>query len=190
MNTSFSLDIPFFIVAVALLVTFLLLKKKYDFSGTWMRLIKKFAPFWLTFFPAFITYFFVCGSASALMFIGYRGITGKENFNRDHFLILENLVEFSCSLIMPFIYFKILKKYSFHLFWMMIITLVHSIVAGYRDAKLIYLDPLTHDGNTVQSGPLILDHFEYLDAIFPIISFVIFYFLVYRKKEIATEENV
>ena len=187
MNTSFNLNIPFFIVAVALFVTFLLLKKKYDFGGTWMKLIKKAAPFWLTFFPAFITYFFVCGSVSALMVISYVGIKGKENFNGDEFLLLENLVEFSCSLIMPFIYFRILKKHSFHVFWMCIITLVHAIVAGYRDAKLIYLDPLTNNGNTFQSGPLILNHFEYVDALFPILSFGIFYFFVYRKQNLTAE---
>lgn len=190
MNTSFSLDIPFFIIAIALFITFLLLRKKYDFGGTWMNLIKKWAPFWLSFFPAFITYFFVCGSVSALAFISYSAVVGKENFNRDNFLLIENIVEFTCSLIMPYIYFKILKKQGFHLFWMGIITVVHMLVAGYRDAKLIYLDPLTHDGNSVQSGPIILSQFEYLDAVFPLISFLVFYFFVYRKNDKESSDSL
>ena len=77
------------IIAIALFITFLLLRKKYDFGGTWMNLIKKWAPFWLSFFPAFITYFFVCGSVSALAFISYSAVVGKENFNRDNFLLME-----------------------------------------------------------------------------------------------------
>lgn len=190
MNTNLTLDWPFFVVVAVLLLVFILLNKKYDFFEIWMRTIEKFAPFWLTFFPAFITYFFVCGSASALMVYAYVGINGKDNIDSEQFLMLENIVEFACSLVMPFIYFVILKKRNFHIFWMIIITIVHVLVAGYRDAKLILKDPLTHEGKTFESGPIILNHFEFVDGLMPVISLIIFLAFFNKKQVLEPEATV
>src|ERR1700741_814393 len=192
MNTNLTLDWPFFVVVAVLLIVFFLVNKKYDFLSTWMKTIEKFAPFWLTFFPAFITYFCVCGTVSALGVGIYVAINGKQNIDRDSFLLMENCIEFICSLVMPCIYFIVLKKKNFHFVWNILITIVHILVAGYRDAKLILLEDDDEDGKTFESGPIILDHFEYLDGLMPVISLVIFLILFNKKQtpEPVTEPTI
>jgi hypothetical protein len=191
MNQKITMEWWYFAIVALLIIIFFLLNRKYNFSETWIRTIEKFAPYWLTFFPAFITYFCVCGTLSAFAVLAYSGIVGgKDNFERDSFLMMENGVEFTCSLVMPCIYFIVLKRNNFHWLWMGIITVVHVLAAGYRDAKLILLENDDEDGKTFESGPIILDHFEYLDGLVPVISLLIFLFFFNKKPTVDPEPVV
>jgi hypothetical protein len=187
MNQKITMEWWAFVVFAAIIVLFFILNKKFRFMQTWMNTIEKFAPYWLTFFPAFITYFCVCGTLSAFGVYTYVGIVGKENMDRDSFLLMENCIEFTCSLVMPCIYFIVLKKRNFHWLWLGIITVVHVLAAGYRDAKFILLKNDGEDGKTFESGPIILDHFEYLDGLMPVISLLIFLIFFNKKQNPQTE---
>lgn len=172
--------LPVFIIAALLL--FFLLNRKYKFLLVWIETIKRFAPLWLIFFPAFITYFFVCGSFSALTVVIYTAVIGKANFNATEFLLIEKSVEYLCSFIMPIIYFRILEKNNFPNFWPSIITAVHMLVAGYRDAKFIKKEPTPGKESLFESGPQILQNIELIDALIPLISLMCFYLIFYNKK--------
>lgn len=141
-----------------------------------MLLIKKHPLVFLILFPPIITYFFICGAISAVTFGLYATIRTTENFIETEFLLLENSIEYICSFAMPFIYFLILKKNKFPPFWFFIITTMHIIFAGYRDPKLI-IKPL----GGLESGPIILESFEFFDGLFPLLSLLLFLFLFKDK---------
>ncbi|MGL4596134.1 MAG: hypothetical protein ACRCYO_01320, partial [Bacteroidia bacterium] len=126
-----------FLLGLGVLVFFI--NRQYKLGATWIATIRKLAPLWLVFFPAILTYFFICGALSATMVIAYTSIRGKAHFDPDEFLFYEKLVEYACSFFMPLLYFRILHKHGFPFFWLPVIASIHALVAGYRDAKFLVL---------------------------------------------------
>ncbi len=188
MAISLDLAILFVIPPTILLAYFL--NRKYKLYDTWIATIKKLAPLFLIFFPAFITYFLVCGTFSALVVAIYTYVIGRDHIVVEEFLMYEKAVEYTCSFLIPLLYFKILSKQNFPSFWAYIITLVHMLVAGYRDAKLIYTPAVGDAKAQFESGPKILMEIQWMDAMIPLLSFLLFYFLLRNKwKYIPSTED-
>lgn len=173
MEINFGIGTIVGLIVFSILLTFFL-NKKYDIIKSWVSIIKKHPLFILIFFPAILTYFFVCGAISIFALYIYNLIV-LTDYSESTFLLMENCVEFVCSFILPFLYFMFLKKHKFPVFWIFIITVVHAIVAGYRDAKFI-----RYSENDHESGPIILEHFEFFDAMFPLLALALF--LVLNRK--------
>jgi hypothetical protein len=185
MNINFGLEM-IVIVIIVLLALGYFLNKKFHILNEWMITIKKFPLFFLLFFPPIFTYLFVCGAFSALAVGVYTSIKGENGFDNNEFLLMENCIEFLCSFGMTFLYFLILKKQDFPKFWFIVITIIHMVAAGYRDAKLISYS----DGK--ESGPIILKNFEYVDAFFPLLS-LLFFMFIFRKSfkfKLSTQKSI
>lgn len=158
-------------------------QKKFRIFDTWIELIKKTGPLFLVFFPVMFTYLFVCGALSAIMVLVYTLVIGKDNMDRDSFLLMEDCVEFLCSFLVPLLYYRIITKRGIPFFWTILITLTHMLVAGYRDAKYIY-EPATEAGEShFESGPIILSDIQWLDASIPLIAFLVFLFILKKRWE-------
>jgi hypothetical protein len=108
---------------------------------------------------------------------------GKDNLDRDSFLLIEDGVEFICSFFMCLLYYRILTRNKFPFFWNIFITLTHMLAAGYRDAKYIY-EPAVNGGESrFESGPIILHEIQLLDAAIPLLAFLIFIFVLKKRWE-------
>ena len=184
------LDLWLLLFIPLLIILIIIVNRKFHPYDLWITAIKKFAPLFLIFFPAFITYFIVCGTLSATAVGIYSLVRGKDNFNGDEFLFIEKCVEYACGFGMLLVYFRILSKQNFPSFWAIIITLVHMLVAGYRDAKLIYLTPKPGNDSHFESGPMILQNIQWLDAVIPLLSFLLFYFVFRKKWQAHAIENI
>ncbi len=170
-------------IPVALILVYFA-NKKFRIFDTWIETIRKTGPLFLAFFPVCFTYLFVCGAFSAIMVLVYTSIYGKDNMDRDGFLLVEDCVEYLCSFLVPLLYYKILTKRGFPFFWTILIAITHILVAGYRDAKYIY-EPATEAAKSrFESGPIILEHIQLLDASIPLIGFLIFFFFLKKRWEI------
>jgi hypothetical protein len=182
----FNLIVPLIVGAIWLLL-FFILNRWFQLADEWIKIIKKVTPLWLVFFPACITYFIVCGSISA-------GVNSYLDVPDNIKLMTLHNVEYFCSFVMPFLYFLLLEKYNFNKTWGIIITIVHMLFAGYRDAKWNVhevVDSVTHiTVKTVETGPKILDTFQYSDAIFPMLSFFTFYYLLPGIKKLQNPEEI
>jgi hypothetical protein len=169
-------------IPVVLILVFLA-NRKFRIFDAWINLIKKTGPLFLTFFPISFTYFFVCGSLSAIMVLIYVGIRGKDHLDRNEFIVLEDGVEFLCSFLMCVVYFYIITKRKFPFFWTILITLTHMLAAGYRDAKFIYTPATAAAKSHFESGPIILSEIQWLDAAIPLIAFLVFFFFLKKRWE-------
>lgn len=175
-------DLIFLLAIPVTLVLVYFVNRQFRIFDTWIKTIKKFGPLFMTFFPVGFTYFFVCGSLSAVMVLIYTSIRGKNNMNGDEFLMSEKIVEYLCSFLMPLVYFRIITKRGFPEFWIYIITITHMLAAGYRDAKFIYKPSLEKVGEMqFESGPQILHDIQLLDAAIPLIALLVF--LLFLKKQ-------
>lgn len=184
MNLNINFGIPSIsIITISIILLAFILNKKFDLFNTWIMLIKKYPLVFLILFPPIATYIFICGAISALAFGLYFKIRPFENFMESEFLLMENSIEYICSFVMPFIYFLILKKNDFPFFWIFLITVMHMVFAGYRDPKLI-----TNSSGNPESGPIILESFEFFDALFPLLSLLLFLFLF--RTELAKNLNL
>ena len=174
------------IVGITFLALSIILNRKFDLYNTWITVIKKFGPIWLVFFPPFITYLIICGTFSMLTVEIYKFVIGGlENFDPSLFMKLEKGVEYTCSFFVPLVYFRILQKEKFPSFWgwAIIITITHSLTAGYRDPKLDF-DPL--NPTYMETGPQLLENIHYLDAIIPLLSFMFFYFVLRKSLKLES----
>src|SRR6185369_5045208 len=112
-----------------------------------------------------------CGSLSAVTVLIYVTAFGKDQIDRDSFLLIEDGVEFACGFLMCLLYYRILSRNKFPLFWSILITLTHILAAGYRDAKYIY-EPAVNGGKShFESGPIILPDMQLLNAAIPLLAF-------------------
>lgn len=184
-------DLLFLISIPITLVLVYFVNRKFRIFDTWISTIKKLGPLFMTFFPVSFTYFFVCGSFSAVMVGIYILIRGKENMDRDEFLTMEKIVEYLCSFLMPLLYFRICTKRGFSEFWIYIITITHMLAAGYRDAKFIYEPSTTKPGEMqFESGPQILHDIQIIDAVIPLIALLVFLFILRNKWKIYSVERL
>jgi len=180
-------DLIFLIAIPITLVLVYFVNRKFRIFDTWVKTIKKLGPLFMTLFPVSFTYFFVCGSLSAVMVLIYITIRGKNNMDRDEFLMTEKVVEYLCSFLMPLLYFRIITKRGFPGFWIYVITITHMLAAGYRDAKFIYTPSTTKPGEMqFESGPQILHDIQILDAFIPLIALLIFFFFLKKRWGIST----
>jgi hypothetical protein len=177
------LDLFPLLLLAALIFLLITLNRRYQFIEIWIKTIKRYAPLWLVFFPAMITYFFVCGSLSALVVVIYSNVTEHDGIDGEAFLLFEKGVEYLCSFFMPLLYFRLLEKHKFQSYWALIITVVHMLAAGYRDAKLVILEPSTTSTAHFESGPKILTEIQLLDALIPLVSYLVFLLLFQRKNQ-------
>jgi hypothetical protein len=155
--------------------------RKFRIFDTWVTAIKKTGPLFLIFFPVLFTYLFVCGSFSAITVLVYTSICGKDNIDRDSFLMIEDCVEFACGFFMCLLYYRILTRNKFPFFWSILITLTHMLAAGYRDAKYIYEPAANGVKSRFESGPIILPEIQLLDATIPFLAFLIFLFVLRKR---------
>ncbi len=177
-------ELLFLVSIPVMIILAIVAQKKFRIFDAWVELIKKTGPLFLVFFPVIFTYLFVCGAISAVMVMVYTSLMGKDNMDRDSFLLMEDCVEFLCSFLVPLLYYKIITKREIPFFWTILITLTHTLVAGYRDAKYIY-EPATKAGKShFESGPIILSEIQWLDASIPLIAFLVFLFVLKKRWEV------
>lgn len=182
---SINFELIFLLSIPITLVLVYFVNRKFRIFDTWIETIRKTAPLFLTFFPVLFTYLIVCGSCSAVTVLIYVTVYGKDQIDRDSFLLIEDCVEFACGFLMCLLYYRILTKNKFPFFWSILITLTHMLAAGYRDAKYIY-EPAVNGGKShFESGPIILHEIQLLDAAIPLIAFLIFLFFLKKRWEIT-----
>jgi hypothetical protein len=157
--------------------------RKYRIFDTWINLIKKTGPLFLIFFPVIFTYLFVCGSFSAVTVLIFHLAYGKDQIDRDSFMMVEDCVEFACGFFMCLLYYRILSRNHFPFFWTILITLTHMLAAGYRDAKYIYEPAVNGAESRFESGPIILPEIQFLDTAIPLIAFLVFFFFLKKRWE-------
>lgn len=150
--------------------------------GTWRfaaRLITGFPPLFTVVVSPLITYFYLCGSLSSLTASLILSSGSGGPVSQGFFLGSMKAVEWSCSFIAPFVFSAYLVSLQLPLRCCFVLTLSHSLVAGYRTAKYIH----TESGlsSTINSGPAILERFEITDGLVPIAAFAAFVFWHHRK---------
>jgi hypothetical protein len=150
--------------------------------GTWRfaaRLITGFPPLFTVVVSPVITYFYLCGSLSSLTASLILSSGSGGPVSQGFFLGSMKVVEWSCSVIAPFVFSAYLVSLQLPLRCCFVLTLSHSLVAGYRTAKYIH----TESGlsSTINSGPAILERFEIFDGLVPIAAFAAFVFWHHRK---------
>jgi hypothetical protein len=176
-------ELIFLISIPLMLILVYFINKKFRIFDTWISTIKKTGPLFLIFFPVCFTYLFVCGAFSAVMVLVYTSIRGKDHMVREEFLLIEDIVEFLCSFLVPLFYYRILTKRGFPVFWTFIIAATHILAAGYRDAKYIYTPAAGAEKSHFESGPIILEHMQLLDASIPLIGLLLFLFFFKKRWE-------
>lgn len=179
-------DLIFLLAIPVTLVLVYFVNRKFRIFDTWMSTIKKLGPLFMTFFPVSFTYFFVCGSLSAVMVLIYTSIKGRDNMDGEEFLMTEKVVEYLCSFLMPLVYFRIITKRGFPEFWIYIITITHMLAAGYRDAKFIYKPTVAAGEMQFESGPQILHDIQILDAAISLIALLVFLFILKKQWKVAS----
>lgn len=150
--------------------------------GTWhfaARLITGFPPLFTIVVSPVITYFYLCGSLSSLTASLILSSGFGEPVSQGFFLGSMKAVEWACSCITPFVFSAFLVSLRLPLRCCFVLTLSHTLVAGYRTAKYIH----TESGlsSTINSGPAILERFEIADGLLPIAAFAAFVFWNQRK---------
>lgn len=152
--------------------------------GTWRfaaLLITGFPPLFTVVVSPLITYFYLCGSLSSLTASLILSSGFGEPVSQGFFLGSMKVVEWSCSFIAPFVFSAYLVSLRLPLRCCFVLTLSHTLVAGYRTAKYIH----TESGlsSTIYSGPAILERFEITDGLVPIAAFAAFVFWHHCKNE-------
>ncbi len=150
--------------------------------GTWRFtgwLITGFPPLFTVVMSPVITYFYLCGSLSSLTasLILSSGSGGPAS--QDFFLGSMATVERACSLVAPFVFSAYLVSLRLPLQCCFVLTLSHSVVAGYRTAKYTHME--SGLSSTIVSGPAILGRFEIVDGLVPLAAFTAFLLWHHRK---------
>jgi hypothetical protein len=168
------------VAGVGYVVLIVLLNRKYQTLDTWASLIRRWAFLFVPTVPTFTTYFVVCGSLSALTAVVHGALSHEpQNIPNELTQSLCHGVEFLCSFILPLLYFKILEKLRLAHSWSLILTAMHMLTAGYRDAKLLL--------DQHETGPEIVSRFGVVDAFVPLAAYFFFYFIwpKLRRRETA-----
>jgi hypothetical protein len=150
--------------------------------GTWRfaaRLITGFPPLFTVLVSPVITYFYLCGSLSAITASLIHSGGSGEPVPKEFFLGMMKAVEWFCSFISPLVLSDYLVRIRLSFSHCFVLALSHALVAGYRTAKYTY----TEIGLSQHfvSGPKVLEQFEMIDGLVPIAAFAAFVFWHNRK---------
>ena len=162
---------------LAYLAGFLLLRRRYGLAEILRRLVSGFAPAFLIFAPAIITY----GIVDGLLSLGFglfcdTFFEGKISNREAFFLPVFKGLEYLSGIGMGYVWIRFVRWLGLKPPWYLFILASLGLVAGYREARSDF------GGNTM--GPTVTDHFVIVDGLIPFLA--LFVYALFHSRKNAT----